>query len=66
MHLFLFYVMWVVLPACLSGHHVYAVPTEDKEDSLDLELWMVVNYHVGAGTKPGLEQPVLSFTEPAF
>lgn len=45
--------MWVVLPACVSGHHVCAVPTEAKEDPVGLELWMVVNHHVGAGSKPG-------------
>lgn len=52
-YIYFYYVKWVVLLACLSGHHVCAVPTEAKEDSLDLEVWMVVNYHVGAGTKPG-------------
>lgn len=50
----MYFMCVVVLPVCISVYRVHAVPTEAKRGSyisLELELQMVVGYHVGPGNQ---------------
>ena len=50
--LLVYFVYMCVLPACMSMHHMCAVPSEAREDirSPELELQMTVSFHIGDET----------------